>query len=159
MEFKSKRKYTKFFMLALALHLIVLCFYLFFPAKFLESAKAKDTISLLALVNCELILIFYLGLFRKKYFAYYDKLTIKRSFIKNFSINYSSITEIKEKKHDSIFLVFGTRPSFKIYYTTPKGKLKKVIIRSDNNELLLKVIKNEIDISKIDNTNTKKLTK
>ena len=117
MEFKFKRKYTTFFFLAIILHAIVLSFWLFFPKDILASTKGKQTITLLALANCELILLFYLGLFRKKYFAYYNKLIIKRSFIKNVTINYSNIEKIKEKNADTIILGFGNRPSFNIYYT------------------------------------------
>jgi len=158
MEFKFKRKFTKFFITAVILHLIVIAFWVFFPDDILHNIKGKQTITILALINCELLLIFYLGLFRKKYFAYYDKLIIKRSFFKNIHIPYNNITKIKEKPNDSILFGFGNRPSFKISHKSPTGKNKKNIIRTDNNELLLKIIKNEIDISKTNNNN-KKLTK
>lgn len=149
MEFKFKRKYTKFFITAVILHTLILSFWLFFPKEVFINAQGKQTATLLAIVNCELILLFYLGLFRKKYYAYYNRITIKRSFFKTITINYSNITNLKEKNNDSILLGFGIRPSFTIYYKSPKNRNKKYIVRSDNNELLLKVIKNEIDISKI----------
>lgn len=159
MEFKFKRKYTNFFIFALILHLAVLSFWLFFPNNAFANIIEKQTLSLIALINCELILLFYLGLFRKKYFAYYDKLIIKRSFFKTLIINYKDIHKIKEENNDTIFLTFGHRPSFTLFYKNQKGKNKKIIVRSDNNPLLLKVIKNEIDISNLNNINIKKLTK
>lgn len=149
MEFKFKRKYTSFAMLAMLLHILVLSFWLFAPSNIFESLKGKNTIALLALINVELILIFYLGLYRKKHFAYFDKLIIKRSFLKTLTIKYSSITTIKENHNDTVLFNFGHRPSFTIYYKNGNGRRKKQTIRSDNTELLLKVIKNEIDISKI----------
>ncbi len=149
MEFKFKRKYTGIFIFAIILHVALLSFWLFYPTTQNFTQSSKNTISLLALINCELIIIFYLGLFRKKYFAYYDKLLIKRSFFKNVTINYSTIQRIDEKSADTILLNFGLRPSFTIWHTKPNGRTKKTIVRSDNSELLLKVIKSEIDISKI----------
>jgi len=142
MEFKSKRKYTRFFLFAIALHLIVLGFWFFFPDNILKNAEGKQTLTLLLLVNSELLLIFYIGLFKKKYYAFHDKIMIKRSLLKPIYISYNDITKIKERKKDSILLGFGTRPSFTIYY----NKRKKTI-RSDNNELFLKVIGNEREIS------------
>ena len=156
MEFKFKRKYTKFFMVALVLHLLIAAFWVFFPENLIKIKDGRQTITLLGIINCELILFFYLGLFRKKYFAYYDKLVIKRSLFPTVTILYKDITSIKERKTDSIILGFGTRPSFIIYHTDKMSKKKKYVVRTDNNELLLKVIKNEIDIS---DNNTKKLTK
>jgi len=149
MEFKFKRKYTKFAMIALLLHIVVLLFWIFAPNEPFNGAPGKNTIALLGLINAELILVFYIGLYRKKYFAYYDKLIIKRSFLKTLTIKYSSITTIKENNNDTILLWFGKRPSFTIYYKNEKGRKKKQTIRSDNPKLLTKVIKNEIDISKI----------
>ena len=148
MEFKFKRKYTNFAIIAIILHALVLSFWLFAPSNLFIDFKEKNTIALLTLINVELILIFYIGLYRKKHFAYFDKLIIKRSFLKTLTIKYSSITTIKENKNDTIILGFGHRPSFTIIYTNDKGKRKKQVIRSDNTELLMKVIKNEIDISK-----------
>ena len=116
MEFKSKRKYTNFFIIAVLLHLLILSFWLLAPAAPFGGTNGKQTVTLLGFVNCELILIFYLGLFRKKYFAYYDKLVIKRSFFKTLTINYKDILNIKEKNNDTTFLTFGIRPSFKITY-------------------------------------------
>lgn len=147
MEFKFKRKYTNFFLAATALHLIVLYFWFFFPKEIPLTTTSKQTISLLALINCELILIFYLGLFRKKYYAYHDKILIKRSFFKTFYIRYADITSIEENPYDSIIFNVGNRPSFKIRYKCGR-KEKKYTIRSDNTDLLLKVIKNEIKIAK-----------
>ena len=149
MEFKFKRKYTNFTIIAIILHILVLSFWLFTPSNLFESSEGKNTIVLLALINVELILIFYLGLYRKKYFAFFDKLVIKRSFLKTLTIKYSSITTIKEKNNDTILFAFGYRPSFTIIYKNDKGKRKKQTIRSDNTELLMKVIKNEMDISKM----------
>lgn len=145
MEFKFKRKYTKFFILAVIVHALIVAYWLFFPVEILGSKQTKQVSTLLILINCELILIFYIGLFRKKYFAYYDKLVIKRSFFKTITIYYSEIQKIREHSRDTIFLGFGVRPSFTIYYK----KRKKITVRSDNSSLLLKVIKNEIDIAKI----------
>ena len=143
MEFKFKRKFTIFFIIALVLHATVVAFWLFFPNNILPDTKIKQTVTLLIVANIELLLIFYLGLIRRKYFAYYNKLIIKRSFVKNIIISYDNIDKIKEKNNDSILLGFGKRPSFKIYC---KNK-KKYTIRTDNNELLLKIIKNEMEIS------------
>lgn len=150
MEFKFKRKYTSFFVFALILHTLVLAFWVFTPKIIFNTENAKKIIALLALINCELILVFYLGLFRKKYFAYHDKLIIKRSFFRTLTINYKQITNIKENANDTIFLNFGSRGSFKIHYKE-NNKQKKYLIRSDNNNLLLKVIKNEIEIAKSNN--------
>lgn len=155
MEFKFKRKYTSFFLLALILHIAVLLFWLFAPDNVFQSNNGKQIITLLSLINCELILIFYLGLYRKKYFAYYDKLMIKRSLLKTIYIDYKSISKLKENKNDSVLLGFGKRPSFKIFYKSNSGRIKKYTVRSDNNELLLKVIKNEISIANLSNTNNK----
>ena len=156
MEFKFKRKYTFFFFLALSLHILVLTLWFALPDQIFRDSEIKKLIFLLVTINIELILVFYLGLFKKKYYAYYDRLLIKRSFFTNTLISYKDITRIKERNSDTILLGFGHRPSFVIYYRTKR--LKKCIIRSDNTELLLKVIKNEIDISKLNN-NDKKLTK
>ena len=155
MEFKFKRKYTSFFLLALILHISVLCFWLFAPNNIFQTNNGKQPITILLLANCELILLFYFGLYRKKYFAFYNKLIIKRSLLKSISIDYKSITKIKENENDSIVLGFGKRPSFKIFYTNNSQKAKKYTVRSDNNELLLKVIKNEMSIANFNNTNHK----
>lgn len=153
MEFKFKRKYTKFFIFALVLHALVLAFWLFFPNNILKNENGKQTLALLALANCELILFFYLGLYRRKFFAYYDKLVIKRSLLKTITIKYSDIIKIKEKENDTVFLFFGNTPSFSVYYKNKNGKKRKRVIRADNAKLLLKVIKNEIDIANLNNTN------
>jgi hypothetical protein len=71
-------------------------------------------------------------------------------------ISYKDITRIKEKGSDTALLGLIHRPSFTIYCS--KGKTKKYTIRSDNNELLLNTIRNEINILKINN-NDQKLTK
>ena len=147
MEFKFKRKYTFFFFLVLLLHVSVLSFWIFSPDSLFDNLEKKKIIFLLVISNIELLLIFYLGLFRKKYYAYHDKILIKRSFFSNVIISYKDIIRIKERNSDSILLGFGHRPSFTIYYFDKKRK--KETIRTDNNDLLLKVIKNEIDISKI----------
>ena len=149
MEFKFKRKYTNFSIIAIMLHLLILVFWLFFPTAHIFTPNGKKIATLLAVINCELILLFYLGLFKKKYYAYYDKLTIKRSLLKTLTIKYDRITTLKEKSNDSILFGFGERPSFVIYYKSAKNRNKKCTVRSDNNKLLLKVIKNEIDIAKI----------
>lgn len=148
MEFKFKRKYTNFIIIALILHSLVLSFWIFAPLEPFDGVPGKNTISLLGIINVELILIFYLGLYRKKYFAYYDKIIVRRSFLKTLTIKYSSITTIKEKNNDSILFGFGTRPSFTIYYKSETRRNKKQTIRPDNATLLLKVIKNEMEISK-----------
>ena len=142
MEFKSKRKYTNFFIITLLIHALIVAYWLFFPIEILGTQQTKQISTLLITINCELILIFYIGLFKKKYFAYYDKLVIKRSFFKTLTIYYSDINKIREYNNDTILLGFGKRPSFTIYY-----KKRKIIVRSDNNTLLLKVIKNEINIA------------
>lgn len=146
MEFKFKRKYTFFLFLALSLHIAALSVWLFTPESLFNSLEQKKIICLLIILNIELILVFYLGLFRKKYYAYHDKILIKRSFFSTKIISYKDITRIKERPSDSILLGFGIRPSFTIYYSNKKRK--KYTIRSDNNELLLRVIKNEVEISK-----------
>ena len=156
MEFKFKRKYTKFFMVAIILHLFIVAFLVFVPESAIKFKDGKKTIAILSLINCELILIFYLGLFRKKYFAYHDKILIKRSLLPSLTIDYKNILSIKEKKSDSILFGFGIRPSFTIYYTSKNSKRKKHVIRADNTQLLLTTIKNEINIF---DTKTKKLTK
>ena len=122
MEFKFKRKYTKFAILTILLHTLVLIFWLFAPSYPFNGAQEKNTIALLSLINIELILVFYLGLYRRKYFAYYNQLKIKRSFFKTLTISYSSITTIKENDSDSILFGFGIRPSFIIYYKNSNGK-------------------------------------
>ena len=154
MEFKFKRKYSRFFFMALILHIILITLWFVIPEKTFGDKNHKNLTFFLVLTNVELLLIFYLGLFRKKYHAFHDKLLIKRSFFSDIVISYKDITRIKEKQGDTILLGFGHRPSFTIYFST-----KKITIRSDNNALLLKVIKNEIDISNTINNNTKKLTK
>lgn len=152
MEFKFKRKYTGFFFLAVFLLTIVISFWVLAPQNIFGASNAKQLITSLGFANSALILILYLGLLRKKYFAYYDKLTIKRSLFKTLTIEYNSIKNIKEKENDTIFLIFGQRPSFKIYYTNKNGKEKKYTVRTDNNKLLLKVIRNEISIANLNNT-------
>jgi len=156
MEFKFKRKYTFFFFLAILLHVGALSFWLFSPDKWFNSPEVKKIVCLLILINIELILVFYLGLFRKKYHAYHDRITIRRSFFSGIVIFYKDIIRIKEKNNDSILLGFGHRPSFTIYYNDRRKK--KYIVRADNTELLLKVIKNEIDIANLNNKD-KKFTK
>ena len=146
MEFKFKRKYTFFFLFAIALHALLVSFWFLVPEETFNGMDGKKMVCLLILINIELILIFYLGLFRKKYYAFYDKLVIKRSFFGNIIISYKDITSIKERNSDSILLGFGNRPSFTIYYK-PKQKIKsKYTVRTDNNKLLLKVLKNEVNI-------------
>lgn len=145
MEFKFKRKYTTFFFIAVIAHLLIVSYWLFFPVEILGTAQTKQISTLLITINCELILVFYIGLFKKKYFAYHDKLVIKRSFFTTITIFYSEIDKVREHSNDTIFLGFGSRPSFTIHYK----KRKKTTIRSDNSKLLLKVIKNELEIAKI----------
>lgn len=147
MEFKFRRKYTNFFIFALVIHIVILAFWLLSPIEMFTNEEAKKTICLLILINTELVLVFYLGLFRKKYYAYHDKLIVKRSFFTNIVISYKDITRIRERLTDTILLGFGHCPSFTIYYQNPKRK--KYTIRSDNSELLLKIIKNEIDIANL----------
>lgn len=147
MEFKFKRKYTFFFLFAILLHALVVCLWLFAPIELFKDTDGKKFICLLALINIELILVFYLGLFRKKYYAFFDKLVVKRSLLKNFAISYKDILSIKERNSDSILLGFGRRPSFTIYYKSQIKKRGKYTVRTDNNELLLKVLKNEINVS------------
>ena len=155
MEFKFKRKYTTFFLLAVILHALVLCFWLVAPEDLFNSSNGKETVTLLSIAICEALLTFFLGLQRRKYYAYYDKLTIKRSLLRTITIDYKSIIEIKEKPNDTVLLIFGNRPSFKIIYTSKSNRKKQQTIRSDNNDLLLKVIRNEISIANLDNTNNK----
>lgn len=157
MEFKFKRKYTFFFFLAILLHIGAVAFWLLSPLEMFDSMEEKKIICLLVLVNVELLLLFYLGLFRKKFYAYHDRILVKRSLFPDLVISYKDITRIKEKNSDSVILGFGHRPSFVIYYQL-NGSRKKYTVRSDNSALLLKVIKNEIDISNLNN-NSKKLTK
>lgn len=156
MEFKFRRKYTFFLFLVLSLHIAALSIWLFAPQNIFNSLEQKKIICILMIINIELILVFYLGLFRKKYYAYHDKILIKRSFFSTKIISYKDITNIKERPNDSILLGFGIRPSFTIYYTDKRRK--KYTVRSDNSELLLRVIKNEIEIAK-NNNNQKKSTK
>lgn len=146
MEFKFKRKYTFFFLFAVLLHALAACFWFLVPEELFDGNDGKKIILLLILVNIELILIFYIGLFRKKYYAFHDKLVIKRSFFGNVIISYKDITSIKERNSDSILLGFGNRPSFTIYYKPPQKIKSKCTIRTDNNKLLLKVLKNEVNI-------------
>lgn len=148
MEFKSKRKYTKFFLLAILLHSMILAYWFLFPETFLTYANEKTTIVIVATITCELILIFYIGLYRGKYYAYHDHLLIKQSLVKNKKINYKDITRIQENPNDSIVLWFGRRPSFTIYHNN-----KRTILRSDNNQLMLQVINNELEIAKSNNKN------
>lgn len=157
MEFKFKRKYTLFFFAALLLHIFLLTFWITPTENLFPTLEEKKMICLIALINIELLLVFYLGLFRKKYYAYHDRLCVKRSFFSEIVISYKDIIRIKEKNYDKVLLGFGQRPSFTIYYN--EKRTKKYTIRSDNYELLLKVIKNEIDISKINNNSKKNLTK
>lgn len=147
MEFKFKRKYTFFFLFAIVLHALAVGFWFFVPKEVFNGMDGKKTVCLLILINIELILIFYLGLFRKKYYAFHDKLVIKRSFFGNVVISYKDITSIKEKNSDSILLGFGNRPSFTIYYKPQQKAKSKCTVRTDNNKLLLKVLKNEVNIT------------
>lgn len=156
MEFKFKRKYTFFFFAALLLHILLLAFWITPPKDLFNSLEEKRTICLISLINIELLLVFYLGLFRKKYYAYYDKIKIKRSFFSTIIISYKDIIRIKEKLSDTALLGFGHRPSFTIYYRDKRTK--KYTVRSDNTELLLKIIKNEINIANLNN-NSQKFTK
>ena len=108
MQFKFKRKYTSFFILALFLHVSILLFWLTAPENVFGIAKGRDIITLFSIINCELILIIFIGLQRKKFFAYYDKLIIKRSLFKTMVIDYKSISKIKEQNNDSVLLGFGS---------------------------------------------------
>ncbi len=156
MEFKFRRKYTAFFFLAIILHIAAVAFWVMAPESLYKTIEAKKTITLLLVVNIELLLLFYLGLFRKKYYSFHDRILIKRSFLPDIIISYKDITRIKERPSDSVILGFGKRPSFVVYYETPKRK--KYTFRSDNYELLLKVIKNEMEIIRSNKT-ARKLTK
>ena len=146
MEFKFKRKYTLFFFFALILNISAILFWFLSPEDLFNNLEDKKIIFLLIFTNIELLLVFYLGLFRKKYYAYHDKLLIKKSLFPDTIISYKDITAIKERNNDTVFLGFGHRPSFTIYYKNPKRR--KITIRSDNSALILKVIKTEIDIAK-----------
>lgn len=143
MEFKFKRKYASFHLMVIILHLLVVAFWLLFPYLVRGTPKDRVFFTLLALVNVEFIILLYLGLFTKKYIAYYDKLIIKRALAKSTTITYGTILNIKENIKDS-----KSQSSFQITYIGNNRKKHKVTVRCDNTELLLKVIKNEIKIAK-----------
>ena len=98
MEFKFKRKYTFFFLFAILLHALAAAFWILVPEELFDGVDGKKIVFLLILINIELILIFYLGLFRKKYYAFHDKLVVKRSFFGNVIISYKDITSPPNKK-------------------------------------------------------------
>lgn len=147
MEFKFKRKYNLFFITALFLHLAVVAFWFLFPQSAFSSINAKKNTCLLILINVELILLFYLGMFRKKYYVFHNRMVIKHAFLKSVIISYKDITSIKEKNSDSLLFGIGKRPSFVIYYQV-NGRKRRRTIRTDNTILLLKVLKNELQILK-----------
>lgn len=147
MQFKFKRKYNLFFVIALFLHLSLVAYWFLFPQSAFSSINAKKTSCLLILINIELILLCYLGMFRKKYFVFHNRMVVKHTFLKNTVISYKDITSIKERKNDSLLFGIGKRSSFVIFYNVNKRK-KRYTVRTDNTELLLKILKNELEIAK-----------
>ena len=100
------------------------------------------TFLIISLLDITLITIFILGLYRVNYYLYHDHLEIRRSLLKSIKLEYSQIKEFIEYPNDSIFFIFGKRPSFKIKYT--KGnKTKNYRIRLANHELFKLVMENE----------------
>lgn len=156
MEFKFKRKYTSLFIVALLFHIALATIWITPLEVLFPSTEIKHTICFLILVNIELIIVLYVSLFRKKYYTYHDRIQVKRVFLQDLSISYKDIAKIVEHGNDTVLLAFGKRPSFTLYFHN--GKRRKYTIRSDNNELMLKIIKNEINIAN-SNNNGKKLTK
>lgn len=156
MEFKFKRKYTSLFFVGLLFHIALAAVWITPLESLFPSTEMKNKICLLVLVNIELLIFLYVGLFRKKYYTFHDKIQVKRTFLQDLTISYKDIAKIIERENDTILLAFGKRPSFTLYFHN--GKRRKYTIRSDNNELMIKIIKNEININN-SNNNSKKLTK
>lgn len=142
MRFIFKRKYTLSFLVFALLISIAVAFFFIGP-KFIDKDEQFFTNVLIAsIADITLITIFILGLYRVNYYLYHDHLEIRRSFFKSIKLNYSQIKEFTEYPNDSIFFIFGKRPSFKIKYEQG-NKIKKYRIRIANHELFRLVMENE----------------
>lgn len=142
MRFIFKRKYTLSFLIFLLLISIAVSFYLVGP-KFIDRESSFFTNTLIiSIVDITLITIFILGLYRVNYYLYHDHLEIRRSFLKSIKLEYSQIKEFVEYPNDSIFFIFGKRPSFKIKYNSGH-KTKNYRIRIAKHDLFKLVMENE----------------
>ena len=147
MKFIFKRKYTLPFMLFMILVAGCLAFFYFgdqiFPN---QTEKFFRDVLIISIADSLLIVAFITGLYRVNYYLYHDHLEIRRSFFKPINLNYKQIKKVIEVKNDKVFLIFGTRPSFKLKYEE-KGKIKNYRIRLGNHELFKLVLENEKKIS------------
>lgn len=142
MKFTFKRKYTSIFMILLILLGIAISFYFVGPKFITREKEFFAQVLSISIIDIFLITLFILGLYRVNYYLYHDKIEIHRSLHRTIHLEYTQIKEIIEYPNDTVFLMFGTRPSFKIRYQ--KGnKLKNYRIRVSSHELLKLVIENE----------------
>ena len=142
MKFTFKRKYTSVFMIFLILLGIAITFYFVGPKFIAREQEFFNQVLWVSIIDAFLITLFIFGLYRVNYYLYHDKIEIHKSLHKTISLDYTQIKEIVEYPNDTIFLMFGTRTSFKIFYQ--KGnKLKKYRVRVENHKLLKLVIENE----------------
>ena len=142
MKFRFRRKYTVPFFVFLILVAISIGFYFIGPKFIDREAEFFYQILLISLADSLLIALFVMGLYKVNYYLYHNHLEIHRSLHKNIILNYDQIEELIECKNDTVFLIFGKRPSFKVKYR--KGnKLEKYRIRVEKHELLKLVLENE----------------
>ena len=142
MKFSFKRKYNVSFFILLILVGISITFYFVAPKFINREPKFFLQALLISLADSLVITIFILGLYRVNYYLYHDHLEIHRSLSKTVSLNYNQIEEFIEFPNDKVFLMFGTRPSFKVKYNK-NGKIKKYRIRVAKHDLLKLVMENE----------------
>ena len=146
MKFIFKRKYTLPFILLLILSTICVAFY-FVGGKFIDQSKDFfNDVLIISLADSLLVVLFIVGLYRVNYFLYHDHIEIKHSLRKPIRLDYKQIKKVIEVKNDKIFLIFGTRPSFKLIYEK-NGKLKVYRIRVASHELFKLILENEKKIS------------
>lgn len=145
MKFVFKRKYTGIFFVTLLLIGLTAAFYVHGPDFIKEETLFFIQASVLALIDVFVILMFIFGLYKVNYYLYHDRIEIHRSCRKKLIIPYNNIKQVTEIPNDTIILIFGRRPSFKIKYTRGR-RTKKHYIRVANHELLKLVLTNEKQI-------------
>ena len=142
MKFKFKRKYTGIFFIFLLLILVCVAFYIFGPSFINRDQQFFNQILLISILDSIIITIFILGLYRVNYYLYHDHLEIHRSLHRTIYLNYNQIQEVIEQSNDTIFFMFGKRPSFKVKYQN-HNRTKKYRIRVERHDLLKLILENE----------------
>lgn len=142
MKFTFKRKYTSSLIIFLILVGLSIAFYFVGPKFISREDMFFKQVLFISIADSCLITLFVLGLYRVNYYLYHDRMEIKKSLRKTISLNYNQIKEMVEYPNDTVILMFGTRPSFKVRYQIG-NRTKNYRIRVSNHELLKLVIENE----------------